>query len=78
VSGTPPVSKEVKAAVSEAASSSTLGTHVPGQDAAGTIDTAETGVGEKKVKSEKELERERKKAEKQAKFDQKTCVFEQE
>ena len=83
VSGKPPaLSNETKAAVKDAASSSPIGSHVPGED------------GEKKVKSEKErtnipatwrigchngrkadsprtVERERKKAEKQAKFDQK-------
>lgn len=67
----PPVSNEAKAALSEAAASSPLGSHVPGQDAGSKIGTAEAAGGEKKVKSEKELEKERKKAEKQAKFEQK-------
>jgi len=72
VSGTPPpVSKEAKAALSEATASSPLGSHVPGQDAGSKVGTAELAEGEPKVKSEKELEKERKKAEKQAKFDQK-------
>jgi len=65
VSGKPlPISNEVKSAISEAAKSSSTGSHVPGTD------NANMG-SEKKVKTEKELERERKKAEKQAKFDQK-------
>ncbi|TVY85204.1 Mitochondrial Valine--tRNA ligase, partial [Lachnellula suecica] len=62
----PPLSKETKAAVTDAAQSSATGSHVPGQDAG-----SKAGEGEKKVKTEKELEKERKKAEKQAKFDQK-------
>jgi valyl-tRNA synthetase len=49
-----------KTAIADAAASSATGTHVPGHDAPTP-----------KVKSEKELERDRKKAEKQAKFDQK-------
>lgn len=61
----PPLSSEAKSAVAEAATSSATGSHVPGQDDGTKVE------GEKKVKSEKELERERKKAEKQAKFDQK-------
>lgn len=67
----PPVSQEVKSAISEAASSSPLGSHVPGKDAGSKVGTAEAADAEPKVKSEKELEKERKKAEKQAKFDQK-------
>ncbi|EMR82559.1 putative valyl-trna synthetase protein [Botrytis cinerea BcDW1] len=67
VTGQPPkVSDETKAALANAAESSVTGSHVPGQNAAPVV-----GEGEKKVKSEKELEKERKKAEKQAKFDQK-------
>lgn len=67
----PPVSKEVKSAISEATSSSPLGSHVPGKDAGSKVGSAEVAEGEPKVKSEKELEKERKKAEKQAKFEQK-------
>ncbi|TEY43479.1 hypothetical protein BOTCAL_0369g00090 [Botryotinia calthae] len=67
VTGQPPkVSDETKAALANAAESGVTGSHVPGQNAAPVV-----GEGEKKVKSEKELEKERKKAEKQAKFDQK-------
>lgn len=53
----PPLSNETKAAVSEAAKSSPTGSHVPGQDAGSKVGTAGAGEGEKKVKSEKELER---------------------
>lgn len=56
----PPVPQATKDAIADAAQSSGTGSHVPGQDA-----------GVTKVKSAKELEREKKKAEKQAKFDQK-------
>ncbi len=90
----PAVSNETKAAVTKAADSSPIGSHVAGQDAGSKVGT-QVGHGEKKVKSEKErmhtscimqtadsqeyeltwlaciVERERKKAEKQAKFDQK-------
>ncbi|KAI9053487.1 hypothetical protein LZ554_002442 [Drepanopeziza brunnea f. sp. 'monogermtubi'] len=64
----PPLSNETKAALAEATNSSPTGTHAAGQDAGSKVRTAEA---EPKVKSEKELERERKKAEKQAKFEQK-------
>ena len=48
------LSNETKDAVKHAASSSTTGSHVPGQDAGSKVGTAEAGTGEKKVKSEKE------------------------
>lgn len=55
VSGKPPaLSNETKDAVKDAASSSLTGSHVPGQDAGSKVGTAESGAGEKKVKSEKE------------------------
>jgi valyl-tRNA synthetase len=55
VSGKPPaLSNEVKAAVKDAASSSLAGSHVPGQDAGGKVETGQAGTSEKKVKSEKE------------------------
>ncbi|KAI1083311.1 tRNA synthetases class I-domain-containing protein [Whalleya microplaca] len=65
----PPVSSDVKGAVKEAAGQADgAGVHAPGPDAA-VAPTAATA--EPKVKTEKELERERKKAEKAAKFEQK-------
>jgi valyl-tRNA synthetase len=55
VSGKPPaLSNETKDAVKDAASSSPIGSHVPGQDAGSKVGTAQAGEGEKKVKSEKE------------------------
>ncbi len=55
VSGKPPaLSNETKDAVKHTASSSTMGSHFPGQDAGSKVGTAEAGIGEKKVKSEKE------------------------
>ncbi|KAI0843014.1 tRNA synthetases class I-domain-containing protein [Hypoxylon sp. FL0890] len=61
----PPVSADVKGAVQEAAGQlDGAGVHAQGQDAAATPAGA-------KVKTEKELEKERKKAEKAAKFEQK-------
>lgn len=55
VSGKPPaVSNETKAALSDAAKSSTTGSHLAGQDAGSKVGTAEAAGEEKKVKSEKE------------------------
>ncbi|KAI0482352.1 tRNA synthetases class I-domain-containing protein [Xylariaceae sp. FL0804] len=65
----PPVSKEVKGAVAEAAAQAPGGSsHAGGQDAAMAPATA---GAEPKVKTAKELEKERKKAEKDAKFQEK-------
>lgn len=66
----PPVVDETKAAI--AASSNSTTTQIQGKyDSSGRVEVAHTEKGVEPVKSEKELERERKKAEKQAKFDQK-------
>lgn len=65
----PPVSTEAKASIQDSLTSAATGTHQPGQDA-GAASTAGTG----KVKTAKELEKERKKAEKLAKFQQKAAA----
>lgn len=57
----PPASAETKAAILKAATSDAIGQHIPGQD-------AEQAAPAPKVKTEKELEKERKKAEKNKKF----------
>lgn len=65
----PPVSAEAKAAIQETSTTGETGTHQAGQDA-GAASAAGTG----KVKTAKELEKERKKAEKLAKFQQKAAA----
>ncbi|KAF3762436.1 hypothetical protein M406DRAFT_347513 [Cryphonectria parasitica EP155] len=65
----PPASSETKAAIQQTTPSGATGTHQTGQDA-GAASAAGTG----KVKSAKELEKERKKAEKLAKFQQKAAA----
>ncbi|KAI1653624.1 tRNA synthetases class I-domain-containing protein [Daldinia decipiens] len=65
----PPVAADTKDAVKEAAGRSDgAGVHASGQDAGAASTSANA---EPKVKTEKELEKERKKAEKAAKFEQK-------
>lgn len=60
----PPVSQDTKAAVADAANSDATGANAPGKDGGDK-------QGEKKEKTERELAKERAKAEKQAKFDEK-------
>ncbi|KAJ0121319.1 valyl-trna synthetase [Diaporthe amygdali] len=65
----PPVAEEAKATIQTTPSSGATGTHAAGQDA-GAASMEGTG----KVKSAKELEKERKKAEKLAKFQAKNAA----
>jgi valyl-tRNA synthetase len=60
----PPVSQDTKAAIADAANSEATGANAPGKDGGDK-------QGEKKEKTERELAKERAKAEKQAKFDEK-------
>jgi len=60
----PPVSAETAAALMGASKDDSMGQHEPGKDQGDK-------QAEMKVKSEKELDKERKKAEKQKKFDEK-------
>lgn len=63
----PPASSETKAAIQQTSTSAATGSHQPGQDAAAAAAPAP-------VKTAKELEKERKKAEKLAKFQQKAAA----
>jgi len=65
----PPLPSDVKKAVAESSANSTTGLHASGQTT--DMEQAAEVKTEPKVKTEKELERERKKAEKNAKFLQK-------
>lgn len=69
VSGQPPsLSSDAKDAILGASQQDATGQHAPGKDAGTDM------IGEKKVKSEKELEKERKKAEKDKKFREKQAA----